>query len=42
LSDGTVITDEIAKVVIADHRVISVGDALFKNMLGQTWRYVDD
>jgi hypothetical protein len=42
LSDGTSITDEVAKIVTADHRVLSVGDALFENMPGQTWRYVDD
>jgi hypothetical protein len=42
LSDGTTITDEVAKVVIADHRVTNVGDALVKNMLGQTWRFVED
>ena len=28
-------------LVTADHRVLSVGDALFKNMPGQAWRYVE-
>jgi hypothetical protein len=42
LSDGTSVTDEVSKVVTADHRVLSVGDALFKNMPGQAWRYVED
>jgi hypothetical protein len=42
LSDGTSVTDEVAKIVTADRRVLSVGDALFKNMPGQTWRYVED
>jgi hypothetical protein len=41
LSDGTCVTDEVAKIVTADHRVLSVGDALFKNMPGQAWRYVE-
>ena len=31
-------TDEVAKIVTADHRVLSVNDALFKNMPGQAWR----
>jgi hypothetical protein len=42
LSDGTIVTDEVAKIVTADHRVVGVGDALFKNMPGQIWRYVED
>ena len=42
LSDGTSVTDKVPKVVTADHRVLSVGDALFKNMPGQAWRYVED
>jgi hypothetical protein len=42
LSDGTNVTDEVAKIITADHRVISVGDALFRNMPGQTWSYVED
>jgi signal-transduction protein with cAMP-binding, CBS, and nucleotidyltransferase domain len=39
LSDGTSVTEEVPKIMTADHRVLSVGDALFKNMPGQTWRY---
>lgn len=39
LSDGTSVADKVPKVVTADHRVLSVGDALFKNMPGQAWRY---
>jgi hypothetical protein len=42
LSDGTPVRDEIAKIVVANHRVINVGDALFKGMPGQTFRYCDD
>jgi hypothetical protein len=42
LSDGTTVTDEVAKIVTAGHRVVGVGDALFKNMPGQIWRYVED
>jgi hypothetical protein len=41
LSDVSSVSDEIAKLLIVDHRVINVGDALFKNMPGQTWRYVE-
>ena len=42
LSDGTSVTDAVAKLVTADPRVVSVGDALFKDMPGQTWRYIED
>jgi hypothetical protein len=42
LSDGTSVTDEVAKIVTLDHRVINVGDALFKGMPGQTFRYIED
>jgi hypothetical protein len=42
LSDGSTVTDAVAKIVTADHRVLSVGDALFKNMPGQTWRFTED
>jgi hypothetical protein len=42
LSDGSSVTDAVAKIVTADPRVVGVGDALFKNMPGQTWRYVED
>jgi hypothetical protein len=41
LSDGTSVTDEVAKIVTADRRVHGGGDALFENMPGQTWRYVE-
>src|SRR5262245_16598293 len=39
--DDTSVTNEVAKIVTADHRVLSVGDALFKNIPGQAWRYVE-
>jgi hypothetical protein len=39
LSDGSSVTDGVAKVVVADPRVVGVGDALFENMPGQTWRW---
>jgi hypothetical protein len=41
LSDGTYVSNELAMIVTADRRVQSVGDALFKNMPGQTWRWSD-
>jgi hypothetical protein len=42
LSDGRRITDDVARVVIADHRVVGVGDCLLKNLPSQTYRYVAD
>jgi hypothetical protein len=41
LSDGTSITDEVAKIVTADHRVVGIGDSLFRNMPSQTWRWAE-
>jgi hypothetical protein len=37
----TIIPDEIARIVCADHRVTGVGDALFPGMSGQSFKYVD-
>jgi hypothetical protein len=39
--DGTSVTDEIAKIVTADHRVVGVGDSLFHNMPSQIWRWAE-
>jgi hypothetical protein len=41
LSDGQRISSEVARLVINDHRVVSVGDSLFQGMTGQTYRYVE-
>jgi hypothetical protein len=41
LSDGTPVTDEVAKIIVSDHRVIGIGDSLFRNMASQTWRWVE-
>src|ERR1700738_4332593 len=38
---STIIPDNIARVVRADHRVADVGDALFKGMPGQIFRYAE-
>jgi hypothetical protein len=42
LSGGQPVSDEIAKIVIQDHRVIGTGDALFRNMPAQTFRFIED
>jgi hypothetical protein len=44
LSDGRgrKIPDEVARLVIADHRVVGVGDCLLKNLSSQTYRFVED
>jgi hypothetical protein len=39
LSDGSIVADE---VITSDHSVLNIGDALFKNMPGQTWRFTED
>jgi hypothetical protein len=41
LSNGTPVSDDVAKIVVADHRVTGVGDALFQNLPSQTYRYVE-
>jgi hypothetical protein len=40
--ETTIIPDETARIVCADHRVTGVGDALFAGMSGQSFRYVED
>jgi hypothetical protein len=40
LSDGTPVSEDVAKIVIADHRVVAAGDALFRNLLCQTYRFI--
>jgi hypothetical protein len=39
LSDGRHIETEIAEAVAKDPRVVAVGDSLFDDAAGQTWRY---
>jgi hypothetical protein len=41
LSDGTCVSSEIAKTVILDPDVVSVGDALFQDMPVQTFCFVE-
>jgi hypothetical protein len=41
LSDGTSLTGNAAKVVTSDPRVIDCGDALFPDVRGQTFRFVE-
>jgi hypothetical protein len=41
LSDGTAVTDDVAKITTADHRVVGIGDSLFRNMPSQTWRWAE-
>jgi hypothetical protein len=40
LTNGTRIADEIARLVITNANVTSVGDTLFHNLPSQTYRYV--
>jgi hypothetical protein len=42
LSDGSAVTDELAKIVVADHRVVGAGDTLFRNLPSQVWRWADE
>ena len=42
LSDGTTLTGNTAKAVIANPRVMDSGDALFPGVRGQTFRIIED
>jgi hypothetical protein len=42
LSEGRRVPDDVARLVVKDERVISVGDALFADMTPQTFRYAGD
>ncbi len=41
LTGGRYVPDDVAKVVIQNASVAAVGDALFTNVLCQTWRYIE-
>jgi hypothetical protein len=41
LTDGRAVSPEIAKLVIVDADVGSVGDALFQDMPTQTFRFIE-
>jgi hypothetical protein len=42
LSDGTTLTGNTAKAVIANPRVMDGGDSLFPGVRGQSFRFVED
>jgi hypothetical protein len=42
LSTGVFITSEVAALIIARPEVVAVGDGLFRNVPGQTWRYAEE
>jgi hypothetical protein len=42
LSNGSFVTPEAAAIVIASDAVVGVGDSLFPDHPGQTWRYFHD
>jgi hypothetical protein len=39
LSNGWIVTPEVAAIVIKRPNIVAVGAGLFRNSLGQTWRY---
>jgi hypothetical protein len=39
LSTGVKVSDEVARIVTFDHRVVGIGDSLFGVELSQTWRW---
>ena len=41
MSDGCAVADRVAQRVIADHRVVGVGDTLFEGGPSETYRYAD-
>ena len=42
LSPGRPVTSEIASVITHSPNVVALGDSLFPDHPGQTWRYVSD
>ena len=42
LSPGPPVTSEIASVITHSPNVVALGDSLFPDHPGQTWRYVSD
>jgi hypothetical protein len=40
LSNGTRVSPEVAKLLVINSNIVSVGDALFCNASGQTYRFV--
>ena len=42
LSNGHQVSDDVAKLVITSASVTGVGDALFRDCPGQTWRWWRD
>jgi hypothetical protein len=42
LSGGRRVPDDVARLVIENERVVSVGDSLFAGMTPQTFRYAGD
>jgi hypothetical protein len=41
LSTGETVSDAVARVLIAQPNIVSVGDTLFAGVLGQTWRFCE-
>jgi hypothetical protein len=41
LSTGIFVTDEVAKLVIAQPDIVGCGDSLFHNFPSQTWRHIE-
>jgi hypothetical protein len=41
MSNGRYVNDTVAQIVIANQRVVGVGDTLFASTLSQTWRYIE-
>jgi hypothetical protein len=42
LSTGELVTDDVARIVVRDHRIVSAGDALFRGVPAQTYRFVEE
>jgi hypothetical protein len=41
LTNGATVHEQVAKVVVAHTNIVSCGDGLFHNCLGQTWRWAE-
>ena len=42
LSTGIFVADDVARAVTAQPDIADGGDSLFRNMPGQSWRYVSE
>jgi hypothetical protein len=42
MSNGRFVSDEVAKIIIIDKRIVGVGDTLLPSVPSQTFRFVEE